>query len=62
LEYDPEIRRLFPNIPGPSSAAEPHIVGGDEAVPNSRPYQVGGSLCFLILEFVIVVYFVRARC
>ncbi|XP_066245186.1 brachyurin-like isoform X2 [Euwallacea similis] len=41
LEYDSDFRKMFPNIPGPSNDAEPFIVGGDEVVPNSRPYQAG---------------------
>jgi len=40
LEYDPEFRKMYPNIPGPPNDVEPFIVGGEESVPNSRPYQV----------------------
>lgn len=31
---------MYPNIPGPPNDVEPFIVGGEESIPNSRPYQV----------------------
>ncbi|XP_048523213.1 transmembrane protease serine 9 [Dendroctonus ponderosae] len=40
LELDPEFRKLHPNIPGPQENVDPFIVGGVEAIPHSRPYQV----------------------
>lgn len=44
LQYDPEFRKMYPNFPEPPNDVEPFIVGGEEAVPNSRPYQVSEFL------------------
>jgi len=43
IEYDPDFEKLHPNIPGPTSSIgiDSRIVGGDESIPNSRPYQAG---------------------
>lgn len=51
LELDPEFRKLHPNIPGPEENVDPFIVGGDEAIPHSRPYQV-------LLNFSLIASFV----